>query len=309
MGYRQEWCKNMKDRIEDKKDIKLQKEMKQYRKRIYEASGNELAAVLKEIQEYMEQEFNVESMVLLFTELSSLLNEKEESPDILQLIVFLAMQKCRFMQINLFGFGKEIYTMYHDSLCFLRYRLRFLMYPKQLIDIAEEDKTYLAHVYFSLMDFGVDGLLLFVHGLFSSGASFQCPYCGRVYELPSLLPGDESEGKIQPVFRKEHAGVYDPYFMFKHYLDEMQEEDLNSMLPYIYMAILPVSHVTSSFLLWKDCRSTANIIQNCYLLHQKKNLNLYIIMEYLQEKMENWNRRCITCRWHILYNCWWIKQI
>ena len=33
MGYRQEWCKNMKDRIEDKKDIKLQKEMKQYRKR------------------------------------------------------------------------------------------------------------------------------------------------------------------------------------------------------------------------------------------------------------------------------------
>lgn len=234
MGYRQEWCKNMKDRIEDKKDIKLQKEMKQYRKRIYEASGNELAAVLKEIQEYMEQEFNVESMVLLFTELSSLLNEKEESPDILQLIVFLAMQKCRFMQINLFGFGKEIYTMYHDSLCFLRYRLRFLMYPKQLIDIAEEDKTYLAHVYFSLMDFGVDGLLLFVHGLFSSGASFQCPYCGRVYELPSLLPGDESEGKIQPVFRKEHAGVYDPYFMFKHYLDEMQEEDLNSMLPYIY---------------------------------------------------------------------------
>ena len=76
MGYRQEWCKNMKDRIEDKKDIKLQKEMKQYRKRIYEASGNELAAVLKEIQERMEQEFNVESMVLLFTELSSLLNEK-----------------------------------------------------------------------------------------------------------------------------------------------------------------------------------------------------------------------------------------
>ena len=41
-------------------------------------SGNELAAVLKEIQERMEQEFNVESMVLLFTELSSLLNRKEE---------------------------------------------------------------------------------------------------------------------------------------------------------------------------------------------------------------------------------------
>ena len=78
--------------------------MKQYRKRIYEASGNELAAVLKEIQERMEQEFNVESMVLLFTELSSLLNEKEESPDILQLIVFLAMQNvvlCRSTCLDL----------------------------------------------------------------------------------------------------------------------------------------------------------------------------------------------------------------
>lgn len=224
----------MKDRLEEIMDLKNQNEIQMYIKRICETSGDELAIVLKEVQERMEKELDVESSLLLFVEISSLLNEKKEGSDILQLIVFLAVQKCRFMQINLFEFGKEIYTLYHDSLCFLRYRLRYLMHPKQLNDIAEEDKTYLAHVYFSLMDFGVDGLLLFMHGLFSSKTSFQCPYCGRSYELSSLLPGDESEGKIRPKYKKEYAGVYDSYFMFKHYLDNMQEEDLNSMLPYIY---------------------------------------------------------------------------
>ena len=47
--------------------------MKQYRK----ASGNELAAVLKEIQERMEQEFNVEYGVAFYRTFF-LLNEKEE---------------------------------------------------------------------------------------------------------------------------------------------------------------------------------------------------------------------------------------
>lgn len=70
----------MKDRLEEIMDLKNQNEIQMYIKRICETSGDELAIVLKEVQERMEKELDVESSLLLFVEISSLLNEKKRAP-------------------------------------------------------------------------------------------------------------------------------------------------------------------------------------------------------------------------------------
>lgn len=83
----------MKDRLEEIMDLKNQNEIQMYIKRICETSGDELSIVLKEVQERMEKELDVESSLLLFVEISSLLNEKKRGLRYLTVNCFFSSTK------------------------------------------------------------------------------------------------------------------------------------------------------------------------------------------------------------------------
>ena len=226
--------KNMRDITDRYENNMNMEDIRQILSHVEKDSGKQLRNVLGQIYEYMEKEQDINTSLLLFSGIASCVDKKEDSDDILELLVFLATQKCRFMQLNLFALGEDMYTLYHDCICSLRYRVRFLLLPSHLVNMGEEDKLYLCHIYFVLMDIGIDGMLLFLHGLFNDGVVLQCPYCQHVHELPSLFCADQRQGEILPTHKEEYSGIYDAYFLFKKYVDRVKEENMRSLLPYLY---------------------------------------------------------------------------
>lgn len=213
---------------------------------IRQAKGDVLIKELAAAREWLKTQEDTKRIVQLFIDLAACVEEKDDINDILQLLIFLSALRCNLMQIDLFSFSKKIYVRYHDSLCLLRCRVQYLMKPEDMRELSMDNKSYLAHVYFALSDFGADGLALFLNGMFAEGVQVQCPYCQHVQEEVFLLPGEFHKGVLQPYGEKEHPGVYAPYPFFQRYLKRMKEEELSSLLPYIY-AKLPCKQCADSF--------------------------------------------------------------
>lgn len=222
--------KNAYDRIEEVK----------------EAAGEKLIQELAAAREWLQEQEDTEQIVRLFIELTACVDEKEDINDVLQLLIFLSAMRCSLMQLDLFSFSEELYLRYHESLCALHCRLPYLMKPEDMQKLSSDNKSYLAHVYFALYDYGADGLALLLNGMFSSGVQLQCPYCQHVQKDVFLLPGEFHKSVLQPRKEKAYPGVYAPYPFFQRYLKRMKEEELSSLLPYIY-ASLSCEQCTEAF--------------------------------------------------------------